>query len=115
MLCKVESLDRNLLILDGGLLDGSLAFDNAISLQVAKTKGIKSLVYGRADILIAPNLEAGNIFAKQLEYLGDAVSAGIVLGAKCPIALTSCTDTQEVRIASAALCCIYSSYQKNKE
>ncbi len=109
-LCKMADRGQ----IKGGILDGPLAFDNAISLQAAKTKGIKSLVSGQADILVAPNLEAGNIFAKQLEYLADAVSAGIVLGAKCPIALTSRADTQEVRIASAALCCIYSKYQKTK-
>jgi phosphate acetyltransferase len=109
-LCKMSDRGQ----IKGGLLDGPLAFDNAISLQAAKTKGIKSLVAGQADILVAPNLEAGNIFAKQLEYLADAVSAGIVLGAKCPIALTSRADTQDVRIASAALCCIYSNYLKKK-
>ena len=109
-LCKMADRGQ----IKGGMLDGPLAFDNAISLQAAKTKGIKSLVSGQADILVAPNLEAGNIFAKQLEYLADAVSAGIVLGAKCPIALTSRADTQEVRIASAALCCIYANYQKKK-
>lgn len=109
-LCKMADRGQ----IKGGTLDGPLAFDNAISLQAAKTKGIKSVVSGHADILVAPNLEAGNIFAKQLEYLADAVSAGIVLGAKVPIALTSRADTQEVRIASAALCCIFANYQKGK-
>ena len=85
----------------GGLLDGPLAFDNAISMVAAKTKGIKSAVAGQADILLVPDLESGNMLAKQLEYLADALTAGIVLGARVPIVLTSRADTAETRIASA--------------
>ena len=73
----------------GGILDGPLAFDNAVSIVAAKTKGIKSAVAGRADILVVPDLEAGNMLAKQLEYLADAQAAAIVLGASVPIVLTS--------------------------
>lgn len=109
-LCKMADRGQ----IKGAVLDGPLAFDNAISLKAANTKGIKSLVSGQADILVAPNLEAGNMVAKQLEYLADAVSAGIVLGARVPIALTSRADTEEVRVASAALCVIYANYLKNK-
>jgi len=87
----------------GGLLDGPLAFDNAVSLVAAKTKGISSAVAGRADILVVPDLESGNMLAKQLEYLGNALSAGIVLGARVPIVLTSRADTAETRIASCVI------------
>ena len=76
----------------GGILDGPLAFDNAVSTEAAKTKGIVSPVAGRADILVVPDLEAGNMLAKQLEYLADAQLAGIVLGARVPIVLTSRAD-----------------------
>jgi phosphate acetyltransferase len=87
----------------GGTLDGPLAFDNAVSLDAAKTKGIKSPVAGLADILVVPDLESGNMVAKQLEYLAGAVPAGIVLGAKVPIILTSRADHAETRIASCVL------------
>jgi phosphate acetyltransferase len=87
----------------GGLLDGPLAFDNAVSLVAAKVKGIRSAVAGNADILVVPDLEAGNMLAKQLEYLANALMAGIVLGAKVPIVLTSRADTPETRVASCAL------------
>ena len=86
-----------------GLLDGPLAFDNAISLVAAKTKGIRSVVAGQADILVVPDLESGNMLAKQLEYLGDALAAGIVLGARVPIVLTSRADSVETRTASCAI------------
>ncbi len=98
-LCKMA--DRRQIT--GGLLDGPLAFDNAVSLVAAKVKGIRSAVAGNADILVAPDLEAGNLLAKQLEYLGNALMAGIVLGARVPIVLTSRADTPETRIASCAL------------
>jgi phosphotransacetylase len=84
-------------------LDGPLAFDNAISTQAAKTKGIRSEVAGDADILLAPDLEAGNILAKMLIYLAHADSAGIVLGARVPIILTSRADSVRSRIASCAV------------
>lgn len=87
----------------GGVLDGPLAFDNAVSEQAAKTKGIVSPVAGRADILVVPDLEAGNMLAKQLEYLAEAQAAGIVVGARVPIVLTSRADNVLVRMASCAL------------
>jgi phosphate acetyltransferase len=98
-LCKMADRGQ----IKGGLLDGPLAFDNAISLVAAKTKGIKSAVAGQADILVMPDLESGNMVAKQLEYLANALSAGVVLGATCPIVLTSRADTAETRTASCAV------------
>ncbi|CAM5182291.1 Phosphate acetyltransferase OS=Castellaniella defragrans (strain DSM / CCUG 39792 / 65Phen)OX=1437824 GN=BN940_12871 PE=4 SV=1 [Castellaniella denitrificans] len=79
-LCKMADRGQ----IGGGQLDGPLAFDNAVSQAAAHIKGIRSDVAGRADILVAPDLESGNMLAKQLMYLGDAASAGIVLGAACP-------------------------------
>jgi phosphate acetyltransferase len=87
----------------GAVVDGPLAFDNAISLEAARTKGIDSKVCGRCDILIVPNLEAGNMLYKQLVYLGGGECAGIILGTKVPVVLTSRADSQESRIASCAL------------
>ena len=87
----------------GGLVDGPLAFDNAVSLAAAKTKGIKSEVAGDADILVVPDLESGNMLAKQLEYLGGAQAAGLVMGARVPIVLTSRADSAHSRIASCAI------------
>ena len=87
----------------GAVVDGPLAFDNAVSAAAARTKGIVSEVAGAADILVVPDLESGNMLAKQLEYLGGAASAGIVLGARVPIVLTSRADTREARIASCAV------------
>ncbi len=98
-LCKMADRGQ----ITGGLLDGPLAFDNAISIGAARTKGIKSLVAGRADILLVPDIESGNMLAKQLEYLADALSAGIVLGARVPIVLTSRADSAESRTASTAI------------
>ena len=98
-LCKMADRGQ----ITGGLLDGPLAFDNAISIAAAHTKGIVSPVAGQADILVVPDLESGNMLAKQLIYLGDAGSAGIVLGAKIPIVLTSRADTRASRIASCAI------------
>jgi phosphotransacetylase len=86
-----------------GLLDGPLAFDNAISREAATTKGIRSEVAGDPDILLAPDLEAGNILAKQLTFLARADSAGLVLGARVPIILTSRADSVRSRIASCAV------------
>jgi len=86
-----------------GLLDGPLAFDNAISKDAAKIKGIQSEVAGDPDILLAPDLEAGNMLAKQLSFLANADSAGLVLGARVPIILTSRADSVRSRIASAAV------------
>lgn len=98
-LCKMADRGQ----IKGGLLDGPLAFDNAISLVAAKTKGIKSPVAGQADILLMPDIESGNMVAKQLEYLADALAAGIVLGARVPIVLTSRADTARTRTASTAV------------
>ncbi len=86
------------------IVDGPLAFDNAISKQAAQTKQIESEVSGDVDILLAPDLNAGNILAKDLEYLAQATLAGIVIGAKVPIMLTSRSDPPAARIASAAIC-----------
>ncbi len=98
-LCKMAERGQ----ITGGTLDGPLAFDNAISAAAAKIKGIVSPVAGNADILVVPDLEAGNILAKELSYLAAAESAGIVLGAKVPIALTSRADSARTREASAAV------------
>ncbi len=87
----------------GALVDGPLAFDNAISMEAASTKGIVSSVAGQADILLVPDLEAGNMLAKQLLYFAGADAAALVLGARVPIILTSRSDSLKVRIASAAL------------
>lgn len=89
--------------ISGAVVDGPLAFDNAINLHAAEIKGIVSPVAGQADILLVPDLEAGNILAKQLMYFANAAAAGIVLGARVPIILTSRSDKVEVRLASAAL------------
>ena len=98
-LCKMAERGQ----IKGGLLDGPLAFDNAISTQAAETKGIKSAVAGDPDILLAPDLEAGNILAKQLSFLANADSAGMVLGAKVPVILTSRADSVRARIASCGV------------
>ncbi|MGH9320434.1 MAG: bifunctional enoyl-CoA hydratase/phosphate acetyltransferase [Vicinamibacteria bacterium] len=98
-LCKMAERGQ----ITGGILDGPLAFDNAISREAAKTKGIRSEVAGDPDILLAPDLEAGNILAKQLTFLANADSAGLVLGAKVPVILTSRADSVRSRIASSAV------------
>jgi phosphotransacetylase len=98
-LCKMADRGQ----ITGAILDGPLAFDNAISAAAAKIKGIASEVAGRADILLVPDLESGNMLAKQLEYLGGATSAAVVVGARVPIVLTSRADSRESRIASCAL------------
>jgi phosphate acetyltransferase len=99
MLCKMADRGQ----LTGGILDGPLAFDNAVSEDAARTKKIVSPVAGRADILLLPDLQAGNMVAKQLQYLAGADSAGIVLGARVPIVLTSRADTVRTRLASTAV------------
>jgi phosphotransacetylase len=98
-LCKMADRGQ----ITGALLDGPLAMDNAISAEAAKTKGITSAVAGDADILVAPDLEAGNILAKQLTFLANADAAGLVLGARVPIILTSRADSVVSRIASCAV------------
>lgn len=98
-LCKMAERGQ----ISGGLLDGPLAFDNAVSAAAAQEKGIVSPVAGDADILLAPDLEAGNMLAKQLTFLGGADAAGIVLGARVPIILTSRADSLRTRLASCAV------------
>jgi phosphotransacetylase len=98
-LCKMAERGQ----ITGGILDGPLAFDNAISKQAAETKGVNSDVAGDPDILLAPDLEAGNILAKQLSFLARADSAGMVLGARVPVILTSRADSVRSRIASCAV------------
>ena len=98
-LCKMAERGQ----ITKGLLDGPLAFDNAISKQAARTKKIESAVAGDPDILLAPDLEAGNILAKLLSFLADADSAGLVLGARVPVILTSRADSVRSRIASCAV------------
>ena len=98
-LCKMADRGQ----ITGGILDGPLAFDNAVSAEAAKTKGIISPVAGRADIFVVPDLEAGNMLAKQLEYLAEAQVAGIVLGARVPIILTSRADKTLARLGSCAI------------
>ncbi|WP_264656870.1 bifunctional enoyl-CoA hydratase/phosphate acetyltransferase [Azospirillum canadense] len=98
-LCKMADRGQ----IKGGILDGPLAFDNAISAEAAKTKGITSDVAGKADILLVPDLEAGNMLAKQLSFLANSDAAGIVLGARVPIILTSRADNVRTRLASCAV------------
>jgi phosphate acetyltransferase len=98
-LCKMADRGQ----IKGGVLDGPLAFDNAISAEAAKIKGIESKVAGEPDILLVPDLEAGNMLAKQLTFLANADSAGIVLGARVPIILTSRADSVRSRIASCGV------------
>lgn len=99
ILCKMADRGQ----ITNGILDGPLAFDNAISTQAAKEKRIKSLVAGDADILLVPEIETGNVLAKQLTFLGGADAAGIVLGARVPIILTSRADSVRTRLLSCAL------------
>jgi phosphate acetyltransferase len=99
MLCKMADRGQ----ITGGVLDGPLGFDNAISLDAARVKGILSPVAGQADILVVPDIESGNMLAKQLAYLADALAAGIVLGARVPIALPNRADDRLSRMASAML------------
>src|SRR3954447_4096026 len=102
-LCKMADRGQ----ITGGLLDGPLAFDNAIDVEAAKIKGIKSQVAGRAQILVVPDLEAGNMLAKNLIFLTKADSAGLVLGARVPIILTSRADSVRSRMASCAVAVLY--------
>ena len=106
-LCKMAQRGQ----IRGGILDGPLAFDNAISETAARTKGIESEVAGRADILVAPDLEAANMLVKQLTYLADATGAGVVVGARVPIILTSRADDAITRMASCALAILLAEHQ----
>ena len=96
----------------GGLVDGPLAMDNAVDIGAAKTKGIRSSVAGRADILVAPNMEAGNMVAKELTFLARAEAGGVVVGAACPIILTSRADDEKARLASCAVAVMMGRYGK---
>ncbi|HMK23076.1 MAG TPA: bifunctional enoyl-CoA hydratase/phosphate acetyltransferase [Terriglobales bacterium] len=109
-LCKMAERGQ----IKGAILDGPLAFDNAISKQAAATKGIDSVVAGDPDILLAPDLEAGNILAKQLSFLANADSAGLVLGARMPIILTSRADSVRSRIASCAVAMLVAHARRKK-
>nr|WP_252733052.1 bifunctional enoyl-CoA hydratase/phosphate acetyltransferase [Shimia thalassica] len=109
-LCKMAERGQ----ITGGLLDGPLAFDTAVSKEAAETKGIVSEVAGDPDVLIAPDLEAGNMIAKQLMYLAGADSAGLVLGARVPVMLTSRADGTLSRVVSAALAQLLVHYRQGK-
>ena len=108
-LCKMADRGQ----ITGAVLDGPLAFDNAISVAAARIKGIVSDVAGLADILLVPDLESGNMLAKQLEYLGGAASAAVVMGARVPIVLTSRADSRESRIASCALAALVAHHYRH--
>jgi phosphate acetyltransferase len=110
-LCKMA--DRGQII--GGELDGPLAFDNAISPEAARIKGIKSPVAGHAQILVVPDLEAGNMLAKNLTFLSNADAAGIVLGARVPIVLTSRADNVRTRMASCAVAVLLAHSRKTNQ
>jgi phosphate butyryltransferase len=99
--CLAKMNERGQIV--GGIVDGPLAFDNAISKEAAKHKGIKSPVSGEVDIVLVPNIESGNIFAKSLVYLAKAVPAGLLLGAKAPVVLASRADTAQSKLYSIAL------------
>ncbi|MDX0425979.1 phosphate acetyltransferase [Sinorhizobium medicae] len=107
-LCKMAERDQ----ITGGLLDGPLAFDNAIDPEAARIKGIVSPVAGRAQILVVPDLEAGNMLAKNLTFLAHADAAGIVLGARVPIVLTSRADSVRTRLASCAVASLYAARRR---
>nr|WP_319248181.1 bifunctional enoyl-CoA hydratase/phosphate acetyltransferase [uncultured Celeribacter sp.] len=91
----------------GGIVDGPLAMDNAVSLSAARTKGLKSLVAGKAEILVVPNLESGNMLAKELSFIAHAEAAGVVIGARCPIILNSRSDSDKSRLASCAVAALH--------
>jgi phosphotransacetylase/acyl dehydratase len=110
-LCKMADRGQ----ITGAILDGPLAFDNAVSEEAAKTKGIVSPVAGKADIFVVPDLEAGNMLAKQLQYLGEADAAGIVLGARVPIILTSRADNTLTRLGSCAIAQLLVHYQQSRK
>ena len=107
-LCKMADRGQ----ITGGILDGPLALDNAVNLTAAKIKKIESPVAGQADILVAPDLEAGNMLAKSLSFLADADAAGIVLGARVPIILTSRADSVMTRLASCAVAVLVAKFRR---
>jgi phosphate acetyltransferase len=107
-LCKMADRGQ----IQGAILDGPLAFDNAISAEAARTKGIVSAVAGDPDILLVPDLEAGNMLAKNLTFLSRADAAGLVLGARVPIILTSRADNQRTRLASCGVAALYAAARR---
>ena len=109
-LCKMADRGQ----ITGGILDGPLAFDNAIDVEAARIKGIKSEVAGRAQILVVPDLEAGNMLAKNLAYFAKADGAGIVLGARVPVVLTSRADSARARMASCAVAALYAHARRRR-
>lgn len=110
--CLCKMADRGQI--QGAIIDGPLAYDNAISLECARIKGINSLVAGDADIFLVPDIESGNMLAKQLILLGNASAAGIILGARVPIILTSRSDGVQSRIGSCALAVLMADAIRNK-
>ena len=109
-LCKMADRGQ----ITGGDLDGPLAFDNAVDPKAAEIKGIKSIVAGHAQILVTPDLESGNMLAKNLAIMARADSAGIVLGARVPIVLTSRADSVRARLASCAVAVLYADARRRK-
>jgi phosphate acetyltransferase len=109
-LCKMADRGQ----ITGGILDGPLALDNAISLEAAQIKKIDSPVAGRANVLIAPDLESGNMLAKSLTFLADADAAGIVLGARVPIILTSRADAVMTRLASCGVAACVAKWRRER-
>lgn len=110
-LCKMAERGQ----ITGGILDGPLAFDNAVSPEAARIKGINSPVAGHAQILVVPDLEAGNMLAKNLTFLSNADAAGIVLGARVPVILTSRADNLRTRMASCAVAMLLAHNRRAKE
>jgi phosphate acetyltransferase len=109
-LCKMADRGQ----ITGGILDGPRALDNAIDLGAAKIKNIQSPVAGKANVLVVPDLEAGNMLAKSLTFLAGADAAGIVLGARVPIILTSRADSALTRLASCAVASLFAEAQRSK-
>ena len=110
--CLAKMSERGQIV--GGIVDGPLGFDNAISKEAAKHKGVESPVSGEVDIVLVPNIESGNIFAKGLVYLANAVPAGLLLGAKVPVVLVSRSDSVQSKLYSIALGVLMSEMTKNK-
>jgi phosphate butyryltransferase len=110
--CLAKMSERGQIV--GGIVDGPLGFDNAISREAAKHKGVESPVSGEVDIVLVPNIESGNIFAKGLVYLAEAVPAGLLLGAKAPVVLVSRSDTAQSKLYSIALGVLMSEMTENK-
>jgi phosphotransacetylase len=97
----------------GGIVDGPLAMDNAVDFEAARSKGITSSVAGQADVLIVPNIEAGNMLAKQLTFVARAEAAGLVVGARAPVILTSRADNDRARLASCAVAQLYDCWRQH--